>query len=427
MPQSANGNPRKLALKVLVGVVRDGLSTGQTLPPAQQACSGKDRGLLQQLTLGTLQHWYALQAELADYLQKPLKSKDADILCLLSLGLFQLRHTRIPAHAAISETVNLCPKNKQWARGLCNAVLRNASRATTASADHDELPEWLVRKLKANWPEQHAEISAGSKQPAPMTLRATIARDELQKKLAAQGLSTSAHKLIGSALVVNEANDITQLASFADGEFVVQDAAAQIAATLLQPENGEHILDACAAPGGKTTHILQLAPAATVVALDAEANRLSRVYENLNRLKQTATVVAADARATQQWAPAEPFDRILLDAPCSATGVIRRHPDIKLLRRESDIETLTKLQMEILHALWPLLRPGGRLVYCTCSILKSENAEQVSSFLAATADAAEIPIISDWGTACAVGKQIFPGDYGMDGFYYCVLEKQAAA
>lgn len=427
MPSNQSGNPRKLALKVLIGVARDGLSTGQTLPPAQLTCAGKDRGLLQQLTLGTLQHWFALQAELADYLQRPLKSKDVDILCLLSLGLFQLRHTRIPAHAAISETVNLCPKNKQWARGLCNAVLRNASRATAPSTGCDELPEWLVQKLKADWPDQYAKISAGGQQTAPMTLRAAIARDELQQKLAAQGLSTTAHELIDTALVVNEASDITQLASFADGEFAVQDAAAQIAATLLQPKNGEHILDACAAPGGKTTHILQLAPAANVVALDAEASRLTRVYENLKRLKQTATVVAADARETQQWAPAEQFDRILLDAPCSATGVIRRHPDIKLLRRESDIEALTKLQRQILQALWPLLKPGGRMVYCTCSVLKSENSDQVSRFINATSDAVEIPIESTWGAASRAGKQIFPGDYGMDGFYYCILEKQAAA
>ncbi|MDD9893737.1 MAG: 16S rRNA (cytosine(967)-C(5))-methyltransferase RsmB [Gammaproteobacteria bacterium] len=427
MSQSANGNPRKLALKVLTGVVRDGLSTGQTLPPAQQACSPRDRGLLQQLVMGSLQHWFGLQKELRGYLQKPLKGKDSDILCLLALGLFQLRHTRIPAHAAISETVNLCPKNKSWARGLCNAVLRRASTAEPPTKAAAELPDWLLKQIQQDWPQQQERILAGSTSPATMTLRAVTSRPELQAKLAEQGLKTEPHAGIESALTVTEAVDITGLASFTNGEFIVQDAAAQIAATLLAPKDSEQILDACAAPGGKTTHILQLAPQAQVTALDSEADRLKRVHENLERLKQTAKVIAADARDTENWAPNEPYDRILLDAPCSATGVIRRHPDIKLLRRESDIENLVALQAEILESLWQRLKIGGRLVYCTCSILKKENIEQVKAFLEKTADAKEISIESDWGHNCAVGKQIFPGDSGMDGFYYCVLEKQAAA
>jgi 16S rRNA (cytosine967-C5)-methyltransferase len=424
---SASANPRRLALKVLTAVVRDGQSTGQQLPAAQGLCSARDRGLLQQLVMGSLQHWFGLQAELRLYLEKPLKAKDSDIQCLLTLGLFQLRHTRIPAHAAISETVNLCPKNKRWARGLCNAVLRRASQTENTVSAEPELPSWLIKKISHDWPQQQAAIFAGSQTVAGMTLRAVGDRAELQQQLLTEDLKTEPHAVIPTALRVTDGADISQLASFKAGRFIVQDAAAQIAATLLEPQDGEQILDACAAPGGKTTHILQLAPQASVLALDAEADRLKRVHENLARLKQQATVIAGDAREPQQWAPNKVFDRILLDAPCSATGVIRRHPDIKLLRRESDITALVTLQQEILNALWKQLKPGGRLVYCTCSILRAENDQQIKTFLATQSDAQEIVINSDWGIAAEFGKQLFPGDSDMDGFYYCILEKQSAA
>jgi 16S rRNA (cytosine967-C5)-methyltransferase len=423
---SNTANPRRLALKVLTAVVRDGQSTGQNLPPAQGLCSPRDRGLLQQLVMGSLQHWFSLQTELALYLDKPLKTKDSDIQCLLTLGLFQIRHTRIPPHAAISETVNLCPKNKRWARGLCNAVLRRASQTENTASAQPELPGWLIEKIKRDWSQQQATIFAGSQTVAGMTLRAVGDRGELQQQLLTEGLKTEPHRLIPSALRVTESADITQLDSFKAGRFIVQDAAAQIAAALLAPQDGEQILDACAAPGGKTTHILQLAPQASVLALDAEADRLKRVHENLARLKQQATVVAGDAREPQQWAPNTVFDRILLDAPCSATGVIRRHPDIKLLRRGSDIAALVSLQKEILNALWKQLKPGGRLVYCTCSILREENDQQIKAFLADQQDANEIPIESGWGITAEYGKQLFPGDSDMDGFYYCILEKQSA-
>lgn len=423
----STANPRRLALKILTAVVRDGQSTGQNLPPAQALCSPRDRGLLQQLVMGSLQYWFTLQAELETYLQKPLKAKDADIQCLLSLGLFQLRYTRIPAHAAISETVGLCPKNKQWARGLCNAVLRRASQNEAAVAPTPELPLWLANKVRQDWPVQQQAIFSGSQSTASMTFRAVTDRSQLQQRLAQQGLETEPHPVIESALTVLESTDISQLESFKNGEFVVQDAAAQIAATLLAPENGELILDACAAPGGKTTHLLQLAPEAKVLALDSEASRLTRVHENLTRLKQQAEVCCGDARNSEQWAGKTVFDRILLDAPCSATGVIRRHPDIKLLRRESDIAPLVELQQQILEHLWGRLKNGGRLLYCTCSILRDENDRQIKTFLAEHADAKEIAILSDWGMSSEFGKQLFPGDSGMDGFYYCLLEKQTAA
>ena len=303
-------NARKLALDVLTGVVKEGLSTAQTLPAAQKKCSPRDLGLLQQLVLGTLQHWFTLQAELNDYLQKPLKAKDGDIQCLLSLGLFQIRHSRIPAHAAISETVNLCPKRKQWARGLCNAVLRRASQAEPQDAPSYDLPPWLLSRFKQDWPEQWQNIASQSSQAAGITLRSIGDRDSLLTQLQQQDIDATAHAVARQGIQLGSRVDITQLPGFEQGAFVVQDGAAQLAAELLAPEDGETILDACAAPGGKTTHILQLAPNAKVTALDSEAKRLKRVEENLGRLKQQAQVIAADARDTQSWWDGALFDRI---------------------------------------------------------------------------------------------------------------------
>lgn len=414
---------RKLALGVLHGVVSQGQSTGQTLPAAQLQCSERDRGLLQQLVMGCLQQWFGLQAELAQYLQKPLKQKDADILCVLAIGLYQIRHTRIPAHAAISETVNLCPKNKSWARGLCNAVLRRASTAAVEPTQTVELPKWLEAKVAVDWPNDFDGIAQHSGQSAPLTLRAVVDRESLSQQLNDNGIEHRPHPIANSALSLEQGQDITQLPGFSDGEFVVQDAAAQLAGTLLAPKNGERILDACAAPGGKTTHLLQLAPSAQLTALDSEASRLERVQENLSRLRQSANLVTADARAVDEWWDHTPFDRILLDAPCTATGVIRRHPDIKLLRREDDVAALVSLQAEILDALWKTLALGGSLLYCTCSILRDENDRQIAQFLARTSDAQEIALETPWGHDGQHGKQIFPGDYEMDGFYYCLLQK----
>lgn len=424
---SPKHNARRLALSVIHNVVRHGQSTGQSLPLAQAQCPPRDRGLLQQLVMGCLQNWYGLQQELSLYLQKPLKAKDADIQCILTLGLYQLRHTRVPAHAAISETVSLCPKNKSWARGLCNAILRKASTAEAQEQTSSELPPWLHAKLKKDWPKRFEQIAKNSRLAAPLTLRAVRSRQGLLDVLTAAEIDHNEHPFAASAVNLTNGVDITTIEGFDNGDFIVQDAAAQFAAELLAPQDDEYILDACAAPGGKTTHILQLAPNAQVVALDSEAARLERVQENLERLKQNAEIVAADARNTDKWWSGQPFDRILLDAPCSATGVIRRHPDIKLLRRESDIPTLVSLQKEIINALWKTLKPGGRMLYCTCSILKDENQNQIAQFLDTQPDAIEIPLDVDWGQAEKHGRQLFPGDYEMDGFYYCLLEKANSA
>lgn len=424
----STANPRRLAWQILLGVVAKGQSTSQTLAPAQQKCAPKDRALLQQLVFGTLRHWFALQAELEQRLSKPFKSKDNDLLVLLTLGLYQVRHTRIPDHAALNETLKLCPKNKTWAKGLMNAVLRRAledipsdEEATTTTPD---LPDWLLLRLKNDWPDQWFCIAQQSNKTAPLTLRSVIDRSDLLAALDNAEVDATAATFTQSGVTLNSGHDVTSLPGFSNGEFVVQDAAAQLSAEILAPENSQRILDACCAPGGKTTHLLQLAPKSKLTAIDSEQSRLLRVEENLKRLKQSATVICGDASTPATWWDGAEFDRILLDAPCSATGVIRRHPDIKLLRRDTDIDNLTALQLNILTALWPLLKPGGRLLYCTCSILRAENEQQIAQFLAKQSDAKEVSISLPLGQQGLHGIQVLPGDSGCDGFYYCLLEKE---
>lgn len=420
----STANPRRLAWQILLGVINKGQSTSQSLPAAQEKCSPKDRALLQQLVFGSLRHWFSMQQELSQRLSKPFKAKDNDLLCLLTLGLYQIRHTRIPPHAALNETLKLCPKNKAWAKGLINAVLRRAAEDQSEREPVTDLPSWLINRLQADWPERIMEIAAQSNLAAPLTLRAVDARDTLIEQLIAAEIEAAGVVATQSGIVLASGHDVTRLPGFSNGAFVVQDAAAQLSAEILAPKNGEHILDACAAPGGKTTHLLQLAPEARLTALDNDEARLSRVHQNLERLKQTAKVLCGDASQPEQWWDGQAFDRILLDAPCSATGVIRRHPDIKLLRRDSDIDALVALQAQIITALWRTLKPGGQMLYCTCSILRAENEQQIAQFLAKHEDARELDIAITIGQAGSHGVQLLPGDSGCDGFYYCLLEKQ---
>lgn len=420
----STANPRRLAWQILNGVISKGQSTSQALAAAQEKCAPKDRALLQQLVFGTLRHWFSLQNELSERLSKPFKPKDNDLLCLLALGLYQIRHTRIPAHAALNETLKLCPKNKAWAKGLINAVLRRASEDQSERSPVIDLPDWLITRLRTDWPEYIDTIANQSNLAAPLSLRAVDSRNDLLEKLSAAEIDACVIAATQSGIALTSGHDVTRLPGFANGAFVVQDAAAQLAAEILAPENHHKILDACAAPGGKTTHLLQLAPQAKLTAIDSDEARLSRVHQNLARLKQTAQVVCGDASSPEQWWDGEKFDRILLDAPCSATGVIRRHPDIKLLRRDSDVDALAALQAQILAALWSTLKPGGQMLYCTCSILRAENEQQIAQFLAQHDDARELSISIAVGQAGLHGVQLLPGDSGCDGFYYCLLEKQ---
>jgi 16S rRNA (cytosine967-C5)-methyltransferase len=380
-----------------------------------------ERPLVSALAYGTLR-WHVRLAGLLDrMLSRPLRARDADLQTLLLLGLYQLIYMRLPAYAAVSQTVAAAKAlGKPWATGLVNGDRRPETRTAH--------PAWLVERLRAAWPDQAESILRANNAQPPMALRVAahrLARESYIGMLRANGLSaTPLHETAGG-LELERAVDVSALPGFATGLVSVQDGAAQLAAEILAAQAGERILDACAAPGGKTCHILELQPElGELWALDRDPFRLRQVLENLARLGLQARVVQGDAGRVEAWWDGRPFDRILLDAPCSATGVIRRHPDIKLLRRPGDILALAQRQKELLATLWPLLKRGGRLVYATCSVLPEENEQQILGFLGAHRDARETPAVARWGRPCRAGRQILPGDEGMDGFYYACLEKQ---
>ena len=433
-------NPRLAAARALASVLSGKASLGSSLPPLLDKVDARDRGLAQDLAFGTAR-WQPRLALIAEkLLQKPFKAADHDVEALLLVGLYQLFYTRIPAHAAIGETVACVDKLKKTSlKGLLNAVLRNAQRdgeAICASLDSDPVlhtahPRWLQKALKANWPEHWQAICAANNAHPPLILRVNRrlrSRDAYLAELAAAGIAASPCTYSRDGIVLAQACDVTGLPGFAAGHVSVQDEAAQLAADLLQLAPGQRVLDACCAPGGKTCHLLEAEPKlAHVLGVDLEAKRLVRVRENLARLGLAAELIAADGRDLASWWDGQPFQRILLDAPCSATGVIRRHPDIKLTRQASDITALATLQGELLDALWTTLEVGGILLYATCSVLPEENSDNIGAFLARTPGARELDIDGEFGLKQAHGRQLLPQVDGHDGFYYAKLIKIAAA
>jgi 16S rRNA (cytosine967-C5)-methyltransferase len=367
-------------------------------------------------------------------LDKPLRDKDRDIQGLLLCGLYQLEGMRTPDHAAVAATVGATRAlNKQWAKGMTNAVLRrylrereqlNRALDDAARACH---PTWLYHKLRQQWPHFAPTIIEANNQQPPMTLRVNgvrLSRDDYLRTLAKEGIDAQAGAVSPQAIQLSQPRDVLELPGFAAGEVSVQDEAAQMAALLLQCAPGERVLDACAAPGGKACHILELQPAlGELVAMDVDEQRLQKVAENLQRLGLSATLLTGDATAPPDQLQSGSFDRILVDAPCSASGVIRRHPDVKLLRRESDIPQLAKHQLKILRGLWPSLKAGGMLLYATCSVLDEENSQVVQHFLSDCMDAELCANNEDWGQAVACGRQLLPTPAGHDGLFYALLRK----
>jgi 16S rRNA (cytosine967-C5)-methyltransferase len=398
----------------------------------------RDLPLVQELCYGTLRLLPRLEAVIGQLLHKPLKSDDRDIHALLLIGIYQLAATRIPPHAAVASSVEAARLlEKGWAASLVNALMRRfqreqdqlLSRADRSPESRWLFPRWLLRRLQSAWPERWQRLVQASNAQAPMTLRINrtrVSRADYVARLTPAGLASRPAPDAPAGVVLDRPVPVGKLPGFESGLVSVQDAGAQLAAPLLSAMPGERVLDACAAPGGKTAHILeQTDNGVELTALDADARRLELVRENLDRLSLKARVVLGDASAPEgAWADAS-YDRILLDAPCSATGVIRRHPDIKWLRRDSDIVALAQCQSRMLEAVWPLLTAGGTLLYATCSLLPEENNQQISAFLSRHADAREIPIAADWGIARSVGRQTLPTLGGWDGFYYARLEKRA--
>ncbi len=421
---------RALAARLLLEVM-EGASLSRVMPRID---GHGESALIQELVYGCLRWHFKLTGILDQLLDKPLRNKDRDIECLLRVGLYQLMEMRIPEHAALNETVRETrTMKKAWARGLVNGVMRQYQRQhqevldrldTAAALSH---PVWLVNELQKVYPEQWRLVCEANNQRPPMTLRVNECHqsvDQYLETLKKAGIEARRHECAPQALILNRPCDVSSLPGFFEGWVSVQDAAAQLAAHFLNIEPEMRILDACAAPGGKTAHILEQGESVEVWAVEKDGQRIPRLEQTLSRLGLSARVVHADAAEVDVWWDGRPFDRILLDAPCSATGVIRRHPDIRLHRRPEDIQQLREEQQRLLGALWPLLRSGGMLLYATCSVLPQENVEQISWFVDDREDASEIPLDMVCGEKQAFGRQILPGDHGMDGFYYAGLLKR---
>ena len=414
-------------------VLQDGQSLTTALESAlQRVESGKDRAFIQALCYGVCRYYHRLDFILSELLDKPLKDQDVKALALV--GLYQLKYMRVKPHAAVSETV-LAARKKPWAKALINALLRSYLREQESleqKADNVQdvavsHPYWLIKQIEQDWPQQAQQILLENNQQPPMALRVNltrISRNQYLQQLNEQGIVAVAVSFCPSAIILDNPVAVDLLPGFSEGLVSVQDTAAQLAAGLLDVQAGHRVLDVCAAPGGKAAHILEYQPKLKeLVAVDVDESRMQRVSDTLQRLNLPARLVVGNAANPPDWWDGQFFDRILLDAPCSALGVIRRHPDIKLLRRIEDIEPLQALQKNILHAVWLLLAPGGIMLYATCSILKQENEQQIEAFLAEHPNAVELPIEATWGFAGNHGRQIMTGESAMDGFYYARLGK----
>lgn len=396
----------------------------------------RDNAFARNLAYGVLRWLSALEWLASQLLAKPVKKREVEVQRLLMLGLQQLWHDRTASHAAVNETAE-CARllGKPWAVGLINAVLRRFQREQQSlliKLEQTEKrfahPNWLLKEIQKDWPEHWQEIIDANNRQAPLWLRInrkqadeTVLRGDLKDA----GFEISDHDYARDAISISPAAAVARIPGFEQGWLSVQDPAAQLARDLLDPRPGDRILDACAAPGGKTAHLLESCQGIELTVLDKQAQRIEQIDQNLHRLGLNATSIVADAAVIETWWNGEKFHKILLDAPCSATGVIRRHPEIKWLRSSGQVDSVVKTQAGLLAALWPLLEPGGILVYATCSILERENTEQIQRFLAQHAEAAvEVPTV-EWGMASPFGRQILPGEARMDGFFYAVLRKSA--
>lgn len=431
-------NLRALVARTLLPLLQQQGSLSSVLPAALNRAPERDRALMQQICYGTMRFWHRYEALASLMLRKPFHPDEADVQILLNAALYQLDQLSVPDHAVINETVEACKQiAKPWAGKLINAILRRYQReksqlqaqAETLEAYRFNHPEWMLAKLKNNWPEQWQQILEANDLPPPMCLRVNRQRVETEgylKLLAAAGIEARAGEHSPEAIYLSHPVGVDKLPKFDAGWVSVQDEAAQLAAALMAPTPGMRVLDACAAPGGKLCHLLELHSDISVEALELEPRRAVRIDENLQRLGLKAPLKIGDASA-QDWWSGEEYDQILLDAPCSATGVVRRNPDIKILRRNEDILTLAAQQLAILNNLWGMLKPGGTLVYATCSIFPQENERIIERFLKQQSDAQLLPIEADWGVAREFGRQLFPQVDGHDGFFYARIVRMQEA
>ncbi len=430
---SASTKVRAAAAEAIAGVF-SGRSLDDEMQRVAASLPVRERATLRVMCLGTIRDHARLSAIVARLVPRP-PAPHSPSHALLVLGLFQLIHMRSAEYADVNETVNAAAMlGKRTSKGLTNAVLRHFQRQRQDILDslpdtpevRHSYPAWLVAEIGKDWGDRAESVLAAGNQRAPLTLRVNTSRSSPEAYLEAlsrHGMAARPVPGVPTALTLETSAPVTKLPGYGEGLFAVQDASAQLAARILEPEAGQRVLDACAAPGGKTCHLLEQAPGIELQALEKDSQRLARLRENLSRLRLQAEIICGDGGDPDSWWDGRAYDRILLDAPCSGTGVIRRHPDIKWLRRPSDIPQAAAQQRALLDALWPLLLPGGRLLYATCSILGAEGDGVVGPFLATQADAHAVPLDLDVGEATPFGRRIAPGG-AHDGFYYALLEKR---
>ena len=433
---------RSLAAHAVARILREGVTLDAALKDALAAVNPTLAPSVRSLSYGAVRGYYRHEAILSRLLSSPVRSLDFLVRALLSVALYELEDERTPEYAVVDAAVQTAKSTDAVrAAGLVNAVLRrylrerkdlDADVARNPATRHAS-PVWLADRLRADWPVRWTQLLAAGDARAPMWLRVNMQRTTAEaylEKLREAGIGARAEARVPQALVLDSPCDVHDLPGFADGVVSVQDLGAQCVAFPLGLAAGQRVLDACAAPGGKTALIAEREPdLAQLVAVDIDPQRLARVRENLSRGKLGARLINGDAGAPESWWDGVPFDRILLDAPCSALGVIRRHPDIRLRKSPSDIDKLPAIQTRLLNSAWRMLAPGGRLVYATCTVTRSENRDLVAAFLRITADAARFPTErwEGWpkfGESDEIGEQILPGEAGADGFYYAALTKQ---
>lgn len=422
--RTSSYNLRALCAQIIFDVIEKGNSLSTAMITYSKQVADKDRALMQEISFGVMRVLPELEFYVQSLMDKVFTGKNRQIHYVLLVGIYQIVYTRIPHHAVASETVNaVLSFKKPQLKGVVNGVLRSFLRQQTPLKTQFEQqgniqlhPNWFVKRIKEAYPQNWPMIIDANNQRPPMWLRVNQQHhttEQYRHLLQQNSIESISDQNLTSAICLVDPVPVNKLPEFEQGSVTVQDLSAQYAAYLLAPQNGETILDLCAAPGGKTTHILEIAPQAEVLAVDIDPQRVKRINENLSRLRLHATVKVGDGTKPEEWCDGQQFDRILLDAPCSATGVIRRHPDIKWLRRDSDIDELAKLQYQILNQIWPYLKSNGILVYATCSILPNENTAQISRFLQQQTDA---KLVGDT-------MQFLPTEKGGDGFFYAKLQK----
>lgn len=423
-------NERLQALRILVKLIEDKIPLSHLMQASQDLSP-----FSKELCFGFCRQYYRLEIIADALLDK--RPKAIEVWVVILLGLYQLYFMKKPDYAVVKETVALLESiKKTWAKGLVNAVLRTFCREqealitklqANASYEYGH-PQWFVKQLQKDWPNDWQQILRANDEHAPLSLRINqqrVSREDYLSRLEQAEIKAMPLQYARMGIQLETPCDVHELPGFSEGDLSVQDESAQLAISLLDLQPGLRVLDACCAPGGKTCHILEEeSQLESCLAIDLDERRLKRVTENLKRLHLKADIQQADGLKPADWWSGKSFDRILLDAPCSATGVIRRHPDIKMLRTSDEVNDIVSLQKQLLESLWPLLAPGGLMVYATCSIFSKENEAQIASFIAAQPDCEWLEEIKPWGHCTGHGWQILPGDFNSDGFFYSVLRKK---